>query len=158
MLPSQWQGILEDHADLQLESGLLSKEELAENPLISVIISDKLPSKYVNKVLSAYYHQIFPSFEVLVDESMADAVAEEYKGMMNLHFLEHRDTAHWKKEALQQAKATHCIFVEEPIYPVARTIRQMFEAMEKGTFITAPLLQYSNGGIQTAENAVHGVH
>lgn len=145
MLPSQWQGLLEDHADLQLESGLLSKEELAENPLISVIISDKLPSKYVNKVLSAYYHQIFPSFEVLVDESMADAVAEEYKGMMNLHFLEHRDTAHWKKEALQQAKATHCIFVEEPIYPVARTIRQMFEAMEKGTFITAPLLQYSNG-------------
>ena len=77
MLPSQWQGLLEDHADLQLESGLLSKEELAENPLISVIISDKLPSKYVNKVLSAYYHQIFPSFEVLVDESMADAVAEE---------------------------------------------------------------------------------
>ena len=41
--------------------------------------------------------------------------------------------------ALQDAKGTHCIIVEEPVYPSTRTVAQMMKQIHDKTFITAPI-------------------
>lgn len=149
MFPSQWESLLEENEDLQLEAGLLSPEALVESPLLSVILTAKLPKNCVAKMLKAYYEQQYVSFEVLIDEKLWDMVPENYREKPNLRSLPHNDLSHWKKKALQEARGVNCVILEEPIYPEARTIRQMVNILEDSDayFATAPLSAVKNGKI-----------
>lgn len=139
MFPSQWKALLEDNSDLQMDVGLMNREELAENPLLSVLVTAELPKESVEKMLEAYYGQIFVSFEILLDEALIDAVPKIYLKKENFHVRPHANLAKWKKAALQEAKGTHCIIVEEPVYPSTRTVAQMMKQIHDKTFITAPI-------------------
>lgn len=153
MFPSQWESLLAENEDLQLEAGLLSPEELVESPLLSVIITASLPKECVGKMLKSYYEQQYVSFEVLIDEELWDVVPENYREKPNLRSLPHKALSPWKKNALQEARGVNCVILEEPIYPEARTIRQMMMSLEDSDafFATAPLSVMRNGKICSME-------
>ncbi len=141
MFPSHWEGILKDNPDLQLDVGLLSPEELAEHPLLTVLITAELPKESVGRMMTAYYNQNYVSFEFIIDESMAEAIPSEYRSRPNIRLLPHSPLPKWKKKALQEARGVDCVIIQEPIYPGTRTIQQMVAsaARKRLLFVTSPV-------------------
>jgi len=148
LLPSDWKSLMQENPDLHLDVGLMDKDEMADNPILTVIISTMLPSSEINRVLSAYYSQLFSAFEVIIDKDRKGDVDPIFLDKKNLRFLKHRDLAEWHYRALEVAKGSHCIIVDAPILPAERTILQMMEAEENlnCTFITAPMMRPAADG------------
>lgn len=144
MFPSHWKQLIKENKDLQLDVGLMSSEELAQNPLLSVLITSQLPRESVLAMLEAYYSQGYVSFEIIIDADLLDEVPEMYREKKNFSSLSHEELSLWKRNALEQARGTHCIFVEEAIYPATRTILQMMDEIGDATFITAPICRIVN--------------
>ena len=143
MFPSHWQSVMDMNTDLRLNSGLMDKEALAENPVLSVMITSQLSAEDVDTMLQAYYEQSFVSFEVILDDSLLHAVSPAFRNRKNFRTLPHDTLPAWKKEALLQANGIECIFVQEAIYPGSRAIVQMLEAKtereDERCFVTIPL-------------------
>ncbi len=149
MFPSYWKRLMELQSDLQLDVGLMNPEELAENPLLSVLITAELPKESVPTMLDAYYNQDFVAFEIILDEDLLDAVPAKYRERLNFRTISHENLPKWKKKALQESRGTHCVIVEEAVYPSTQTISQMMVAIENKTFITAPILRIDGDNFQT---------
>lgn len=145
MFPSHWHQLIKDNKELQLDVGLMSPEELAQNPLLSVLITSELPRESILAMLEAYYSQGYVSFEIIMDEDLLDMVPKEYRDKANFFKLPHDELYVWKRNALERARGTHCIFIEEAIYPATRTITQMMNEILDATFITAPICRIVNG-------------
>ena len=147
MFPADWKDTLKRNPDLRLEldQGLLTGEEILENPMLSVCVSDKVPQEQLNKVIGSYYNQSYVSFEMIVDQSLEGVVDEAFTTRQNFRFLKHKPLHEFKQDALDQFKGTYAIFVDEDIIPSTNTIMQMIDEIEAKVFITAPLLRYDNG-------------
>ena len=147
MFPSHWNGILKDNPDLQLDAGLLGPDELAEHPLLSVLITAELPKESVGRMMKAYYNQSYVSFEFIIDDSLAEAIPSEYRNRRNVRLLPHSALSKWKKRALQEAHGIDCVIVQEPIFPGTRTIQQMLAVMvqDEHLFVTAPVCLMQDG-------------
>ncbi len=150
MFPTDWEGILKNNPDLQLAVGLLSPDELAEHPLLSVLITSELPKESVGRMMTSYYEQSYVSFEFIIDDSLADSIPPEYRNRPNVRMLPHSRLPKWKKLALQEARGVDCVIVQEPIYPATRTIQQMVELLTRNNrfFVTAPLCNVKDGEYQ----------
>jgi CDP-ribitol ribitolphosphotransferase / teichoic acid ribitol-phosphate polymerase len=150
MFPTDWEGILKNNPDLQLDVGLLSPDELAEHPLLSVLITSELPKESVGRMMTSYYEQSYVSFEFIIDDSLVASIPDEYRNRPNVRMLPHSKLPKWKKLALQEARGVDCVIVQEPIYPATRTIQQMVELLTQNNrfFVTAPLCNVKDGEYQ----------
>lgn len=147
MFPSHWDGILKDNSDLQLDVGLLSPEELAEHPLLTVLLTAELPKDSIGRMMTAYYNQSYVSFEFIIDESLADAIPSDYRKRLNVRLLAHSTLPKWKKKALQEARGVNCVIVQETIYPGMRTIQKMVSSGTRKMllFMTSPVCNVKEG-------------
>jgi len=136
MLPSDWQSLCDDNSDLRLEKdGLMSKEELAEDPLLSVVITNSISDKELEKVLQGYYGQIMPAFEILADERLREAADEKYDSFPNLRYVRsEKNIRKFKGKCLSAASGKYIMFIDKGMTPSERIIKNMYETMESGNY------------------------
>ncbi len=123
MTKERFELLCEKEADLHLESIAKSKDEVAQNPNISVIAG-----KFKNKNITAFFHgiydQISPMFEVIVPKSIVKSIPKEYLSCCNLVVLD--DKGYYKK-ALKLAKGKHKVIFRKPVKLDIRTFRIIYK-------------------------------
>lgn len=136
--------VLEQHADLRLENGLMDKKTLAGSPLVTVAVSDDVPSELVQNLLIGYYMQNFPAFEIICGAKAAGSVSDEIKSRENFHVLEGGKGGTFKESALKAAKGQYIIFNDEYMVPSTSTILEMWGEIEASDadFIIGQLMRH----------------
>ena len=131
------------HRDLRLENGLMDKKTLAESPLVTVAVSDDIPSELVQNLLIGYYMQNFPAFEIICGSKAAKSAGDEISSRCNFHVIEDKG-ADFKAKALEQAKGEYIIFNDEYMVPSTSTILEMWNEIEEAgsDFIIGQLMQH----------------
>lgn len=132
LFPDMWPKIVEDEADLRLDEGILTREELVKRPLITVAVSDQVPEETVGRVIGALYSQRFPAFVVFVHGKHRSALEDVYLQKLNLTVLdESLDTAAFKQKVLKRIRSPYVAFLDEPVYLSANTYVGFYECLEK---------------------------
>ena len=131
------------HRDLRLENGLMDKKTLAETPLVTVAVSDDIPSELVQNLMIGYYMQNFPAFEIICGAKAAKSAGDEISSRCNFHVIEGKG-ADFKAKALEQAKGEYIIFNDEYMVPSTSTILEMWNEIEEAgsDFIIGQLMQH----------------
>ena len=137
--------IYSQNADLRLEGGMMSPEQLAGIPMITVVVSDNVPSDKASALVSGWYNQNFPAFEILIGEKAAKNVSSDLTGRLNLHVMSGYKDASFKNEALARAKGKYIFFCDEYMIPSTSVVLEMYQLAEekKLDLVTAILLRFS---------------
>ncbi|MCI2061883.1 MAG: CDP-glycerol glycerophosphotransferase family protein [Eubacteriaceae bacterium] len=141
MFPADWKDLCAENRDLRItKDTLMTRAELAEDPLLTVVISDMLPAKDAAAVVDAYYRQKLPAFEMRAAEKFRGLLEERYGALPNFGFIDSSaGIKKFKTSALKNAAGRYIIFVDEGIVPSRRIIKHMFDRLEKtdDVYITA---------------------
>ncbi|MCR5034930.1 MAG: CDP-glycerol glycerophosphotransferase family protein [Clostridia bacterium] len=160
IFPGEWEKSVDgENRDLALHKKILLKpEELAESPLLSVVVTSSVPKDHVGRFVSSLYNQEFPSFEVIVDEGLKEYISEVWKAKCNFRTLAHNDnTSNFKKKALQELRGNYVMFIDDPILFSQRTVRRMFTEVTRKIdgpnfwFICVPLRHIEGEGSRAIE-------
>lgn len=134
LFPEMWKDIVAVEKDLRLNEGILTKEELAKRPLITVAVSDQVPDAYLNRVIESLYCQSCPAFVIYVHAKHKDALDARYLQKKNLTLLtEDMDTAAFKNCILDQAASPYIAFIDEPLYMGITTYERYYRSLEQNT-------------------------
>lgn len=144
------EAVYSQHEDLRLRNGMMNKEELAADPLITVAISDEVPAEKVASLVNGYYNQSFPAFELLVGSIAACSIPDEVRSRLNLHVMDACDTSSFKKMALSKAKGRYVIFTDEYLVPSTSTLSEIYSLfnVSDADFVTTDILALRNGKIK----------
>ena len=144
-----WREIVERNRDLRLENGLMSKQLLCENPLVTVALSDKIPQNDFSRVIESLFNQKMPAFVIHVHKTHAGRIPEEYRNRRNIFIhMDEEDTAAFKNSVLANAKGKYIHFIDEGIYLNNTTYKaaiDIFEADRNIEFVTYLLCTIVDG-------------
>ena len=152
--PQHWEEILSYNPDLRLDEGFLTQEELAQQPLISVILTPSIKQKQLNMHLDSLFLQKFPSFEVLLPENLKEFVDENLASLPNVHFVSASTRSNMINKGIEIARGTYINILEDQIYHTANTLREMWKEISESPvdFVSANLGGVSKSG-NTAKSA-----
>lgn len=142
-----WNRIVSDSSDLELQLKIKTCEDIAECPLISIIIDPKLNKKDVNYVLDSLYNQNTPNFQVILHQSQKQFINSGFKDKMNLKFIS--KSMHGAKYAdfvLKGIVSTYVMFIDKAIIFDHDSLRLMIKAIEKNNvdFVSAKMVGFRN--------------
>ncbi len=126
----QWQEILNRGRDLDLEQGYKTVDELAAEPEISFLISEKLSERELNLAIGSIYHQNFLKFEVILPYNAGIKLDRVYREKKNFHIIPDSELK-TKNQMLERAKGKYVVFVSEPVIYTKNTIKQMESVLYK---------------------------
>lgn len=137
----QWQELMARHQDLELEKGFMPQEELAETPLVSIMVSKGIPVERLGMVLGSIYNQQLPRFEVLVSEETARSIEEFYKDKANFRVI------CGEEHFLEEAKGKYVLIFDEFAMFTKNSLKLMVEKLEskKGLGFAAMLMKRFDG-------------
>ena len=122
--PLAWEKDVEKFTELRINQLIADKQELADQPLITIALDFKSIEKDdLDFLLGSIYSQEFPAFEVLVPSELQDITDLSYE---NLKFI----SSFNKEKALKEARGTHILFVEDNIFLEPRTLRYLYNHRE----------------------------
>lgn len=159
LLEGEWETILASNADLRLERPLMSKTELAAEPIVSFVLSSHIPQKQVNLILASIYHQSMPAFEVIIDANLHAQVENRYHEEINYRIVhDGGEDQVFKNEALRLAKGAYINFVDEDIFVAPESIQELYQSLradENMDFATSRIKRLS--GDQTIDIEEHNL-
>ena len=123
----QWQRLTNNHKDLQLEKGFMTIEEIANNPVVSILVTADVSADKLNMILGSIYNQGFPRFEVLVSKSNTPKIEEAYKNKLNFKVIENDDSV---RGACEQTKGKYILIFDEFAILTKNTLRLMVSKLE----------------------------
>ncbi|MGI6032796.1 MAG: bifunctional glycosyltransferase/CDP-glycerol:glycerophosphate glycerophosphotransferase [Coriobacteriales bacterium] len=124
------------YADLRLaENHLLSKEELAESPLISLIISPHMKQDTFKRTLQSLYLQEFPAFELFIPEKAQNWAIEDRLLAPNVHFYNDKQSL---ASVIEETHSPYINILEDQIFHSRRSLDSMWKAAttSRADFIT----------------------
>ena len=144
----KWKEINSLGEDLEADNGLKTKEEILENPLISVLIPTGLNPSDFHDLLSTLYFQVCPNFEVIIDESYKSEMAEEFLSSANLFFCNTQNDG-WKA-LIDQSRGRFVQIAAEPCIYNENTLQLMYRRMLNSykDFISIKPLYYFDGEVE----------
>lgn len=131
---SDWKSLCKRHKDIDLQHGLFSKEELAEKPLVSIIVNLKSTSKNLNLYIESLYNQLFPRFEILISKEESKKVETAYIERSNFRIIEGIDElceGYFIEKALNHAKGEYVVIQDECLFYTKKTLKTMWYLAEK---------------------------
>ena len=155
IFPSAWEKKVDGrNGDLALyKKILLSPEELAEEPILSVVVTAGVPKDKVGTLISSLYNQNFPSFEVIVDDSLTGGINDAWVNKINFYELKHNENlSYFKQDALKILKGRYVIFIDNPVLFSRQVIWKMYNAILKRNrglenhFVSVPLRKVTEQG------------
>ena len=142
MLEEDKETVYTQHEDLRLRDGMMDKEALAADPILTVAVSDVLPADKAAKLVSGYYNQSFPAFELVVSKAAAAEVPEVLSERKNYHVIDASGDS-FKKAALNAAKGKYIIFTDDFLVPSTSTILEMTQFIkEKKCSFVSGVIKY----------------
>lgn len=126
------------HSDVLSENGARSKAELAEHPLVSVVVEGGVTGRVLRPLLEGLYDQNELSFEAIVAEGLRAQTPGQFAAMPNLSFF-HGD----EDSALVQVKGAFVAFLDcEAIYD-HRSLSTMAKALKRNLRLSCVSLSAS---------------
>lgn len=99
---------------LDEDNNLYKKEQLLNEPAISVIISNAANKETINRLVASVYSQRFPSFELIAPRSAQQAIDSAVGSKENVVYIENENN--YLTEAVCKAKAAYINILEDRIY------------------------------------------
>ena len=131
----EWQKFLYQEKQLDLSQGLKTKEEIANNPKVTFVLTRKLQD--VDLIVESIYRQEYPEFEVLVDETIYDNIKDRVENEINVHVLSGKDLSEIKNNAVNTAKGKWIMFFEESIFPITNTIKSFLKKVDENETVVS---------------------
>lgn len=131
----EWQKFLYQEKQLDLSQGLKTKEEIANNPKVTFVLTRKLQD--VDLIVESIYRQEYPEFEVLVDETIYDNIKDRVENEINVHVLSGKDLSEIKNNAVNTAKGKWIMFFEESIFPITDTIKSFLKKVDENETVVS---------------------
>lgn len=125
--PERWDDILRLSSDLELGTTIRSRKEIADDPLVSVVVLPGMAESDYLTFLSSLYYQILPNFEVVADASYESLTPESFK-VENLHFVSRLETA---QDILSQTKGDYLQIVSDPCVYYDTTLQLMWRRLQE---------------------------
>lgn len=129
-----WEKIKKKNKDIDLKNNLKSKEELAANPLIAVIIDDKIPKNELNIVLKGLYSQKVSSFNVYIKENQMKHVSNEYAEKENFCIVENNTFSRYNRKhfrnVMNKAKAKYVLLIGDALFADSDAVKNMFDELD----------------------------
>lgn len=140
-----WEQVLYWSQDIEIENGFKTRREIAEAPVISVIIPYGLKATDYSNVLYTLYYQLCPDFEVVSDERYREVTDEEYVIRDNFHFCPASDND-WSS-LLEKSRGKMINIVDIPcIYGDRTLVRASNRLKNAGAeFVSCIVRGYENG-------------
>lgn len=155
IFPSNWEKTIDGlNGDLAIHKKIMtSPEELAEEPILSVVISSKVAPDMADALVTSLYNQNFPSFETVVDETLSDSINETWKSKINYSEVEHIDNlSHFIRDTVKVLRGRYVIFVDETVLFPEHLIKEMYEGVIskprnlENHFVSVPLRRLTEHG------------
>jgi glycosyltransferase involved in cell wall biosynthesis len=133
MFPSTWEKLVNNNKDLDLNNLITNPKELAENPIITIVINN-FQKKELTRIVSNIYNFHFPRFEVILSESSWNDLDEIFQNKENLSKIEYCNVSDFKNKALKVAKGDYIQFIDEDVFMSPKLLKQMFNKISKGKY------------------------
>ena len=129
---SDWKALCKRHRDLDLEDGLIPLEELADRPLVSIILTSESSPKFLNLQVASLYNQLFPRFEIIVSRGIKENISADYIDKSNIKVCDDEglEKDEFIKSAFDMSLGEYVIFADEKLLFTKNTIRNMWNMLE----------------------------
>lgn len=129
---SDWKALCKRHRDLNLDEGLIPLDELADRPLVSIILTSESSPKYLNLQVASLYNQLFPRFEIILSKRIKDDISDEYAIKANIKICDDEGIGkdEFIKKAFDMSLGEYVIFADERLLFTKNTIRNMWSMLE----------------------------
>ena len=129
---SDWKALCKRHRDLNLEDGLIPLEELADRPLVSIILTSDTSPKFLNLQVASLYNQLFPRFEIIVSRGIKENISADYIDKSNIKVCDDEGLRkdEFIKSAFDMSLGEYVIFADEKLLFTKNTIRNMWNMLE----------------------------
>jgi len=142
--PKAWAKDVEKFKDLRIDHLIIDKTEMANKPLVSIIINiPKIAADDLNFQLGSIYSQEFPAFEVIIPSQLSDLISDDFLDKENLRCLEksvhttpylsdselNKETD-FKNKALLISKGKYIQIIEDNIFFEPRALRKMYNSLQ----------------------------
>ena len=129
---SDWKALCKRHRDLNLEDGLIPLEELADRPLVSIILTSESSPKFLNLQVASLYNQLFPRFEIIVSRGIKENISADYIDKSNIKVCDDEGLGkdEFIKSAFDMSLGEYVIFADEKLLFTKNTIRNMWNMLE----------------------------
>lgn len=134
------------HFDVLSENGARSKAELAEHPLVSVVVEGGVTGRVLRPLLEGLYDQDELSFEALVAEDLRAQTPGEFAAMPNLSFFRGDENS-----ALAQAKGAFVAFLDCEVIYDHRSLSTMAKALKRNPRLSCVSLAVSTLEVASAK-------
>ena len=134
IFPGNWAKRIDGgNRDLALDKKiLLSTEELAEDPIVSIVVSSGVPANQAGELITSIYNQDFPAFEVVVDETLTKGIDPFWTEKCNFYVQKHNENlSDFKNETIGRLKGRYVMFIDDPVIFTRSIIREMYRAITK---------------------------
>lgn len=142
-----WERIVKNNEELQLEPRLREQKDIGALPLLCITLSPALNVEETNDILASLYNQNLPNFEVVADEAYRDVVPEIYLDKPNLRFIEGRQSVRTIfNKALDSTSAPYILFVDLPIVFDLNSLKTMWKTLSKADadFLSLRMIGFKN--------------
>ena len=121
----QWKGLADKNPDLELDKGFMTAEDMADDPVVSVILWPRESGTDLSMAVQALYNQSFPRFEVIARK---DLRIKLYEKMPNFRAL---DRAGSFDELIAEARGRYILILDSDVMCSKNSLRNMAGRMEK---------------------------
>lgn len=134
-----------ENTDLESEGRLKTKEEILQDPYLSVAVAAGMEEKELSRFLDTMYYQDCPNFEVRLDGCYRQIVPEEYAKKENLYIAEQENCG--LRELASQTKGRCLQIIDGSAIYNENTVRLMLRNLQKldVDFISVLPLGYREG-------------
>ena len=123
--------------DILTDSGILTKKDIMENPLIIIGVGETYNQEILPIFLECLYDQSEPGFCVVLPEGMRKAVTENYRNMDNLFFTENPVF----ETVMKEKRSTYVAFLDETMLYDHQSLSTMARIMERDVTVDFVALQ-----------------
>lgn len=149
LFPQSWETLTNEYHDININNLIDNKNEMAENPNITLILSPKNVSK--SKLLlmvQSIYGQDLPAFEILIPTNLGNKLNSEILKNENIHILD-AESKDFKNFARKQSKGKYILFLDDFTILSPNSLKVLFKQSRNCNFdmVSASLSKLSHDNI-----------
>lgn len=138
MFPDMWQDLLKKTFGLHLSEGIRTRQQAADSPDITILLTKELPGECVNEVIHSCYKQVLPFFEILADEELTGYIEPGYQEKENFHIIDR------ESPLMHQVLGKYAMVLSEDILLLGNTLKIMMQHLESDDLaqcVTVPVMK-----------------
>ena len=126
IFPETWLKLKNSFQDIYIDDLIYNRSLMAENPIVTIALNPgEIKEDELLLMLNSIYAQDFPSFELLIHESLSDKIPAEIMQKENIHLINSKGE-NFKNCALNESKGKYFLVIDNFIVLNPITLRTFF--------------------------------